>query len=163
MANISVEHVDDDKPKSKGRSKKRVVSKKGALVAVLMVALIAAAVFLITDRARLSREVSKLSEAQSQQQTPEDEAEQLVGEVSRLIELPSDETPTIATVTDSTKVKDKAFFANAQNGDKVLLYAKASKAVLYRPSTHKLIEVSVLNLSEAEPTTQTQSTSKTNR
>lgn len=73
----------------------------------------------------------------------------LVGEVAKLIDLPKGETPTIATVQDKTKLKDQAFFANAQNGDKLLIYAQAKKAIIYRPAAHKVINVGPIALSDA--------------
>lgn len=100
--------------------------------------------YLTYDRLRLQRQVNDLSQAAPQQ--PVDETAQLTAKISNLIELPTDETPTVATVTDVSKVQDKPFFTRAQNGDKVLLYAKSGKALLYRPATNKLIEVSTLNL-----------------
>lgn len=75
------------------------------------------------------------------------QAQQLVGKVGRLVDLPQGETPTIATVNDASKLKSQAFFAGAKDGDKVLIYSKAGKAVLYRPSTDKIIEYSTVNLS----------------
>jgi len=74
------------------------------------------------------------------------ETEQLVEKVSRLMELPKEETPSIATVIDKEKLKDQLFFAKAENGDKVLVYIKARKAILYRPFTNKIIEVAPLNI-----------------
>ncbi len=71
----------------------------------------------------------------------EKEASDLVAEVGKLILLPKDEVPTIATVTDPSKLADQAFFANAKAGDKVLLYTKARKAYLYDPIARRLIEV----------------------
>lgn len=71
----------------------------------------------------------------------------LVERVGKLMELPAGETPTVAAVSDVSKLKGQAFFVNAQNGDQVLIYSKAKKAVLYRPSTNKIIEVGPVNLS----------------
>lgn len=75
-----------------------------------------------------------------------EEVGKLIEEVGKIIALPQGETPTVATVTDLEKVKNQAFFANAQNGDKVLIFANAKKAILYRPSEKKIIEVGVVNV-----------------
>jgi hypothetical protein len=58
--------------------------------------------------------------------------------------LPSGETPTLATVTDVSKLKGQAIFSNAQNGDKVLVYVKAQKIIVFRPSADKLVDVEPL-------------------
>lgn len=75
-----------------------------------------------------------------------EEVRQLTEKVGKLIVIPQDETPTLATVTDASKLKEQAFFAKAQNGDKVLIFTKAKRAILYRPSTQKIIEVAPVNL-----------------
>lgn len=74
------------------------------------------------------------------------ESSELIEKIGSLIELPKDEQPTIATVSDVLKLKAQPFFAKAQNGDKVLIYEKAKKAVLYRPSTNKIIEFGPVNI-----------------
>ena len=76
------------------------------------------------------------------------EVDSLVSEVGKLIELPTDERPTVATVSDAEKVKTQAFFAKAANGDKVLIYTNAKKAVLYRPSEKRIIEVGAVNINQ---------------
>lgn len=68
----------------------------------------------------------------------------LVETVGKLIVLPTNETPTVATVTDLDKLKDQPFFARAQKGDKVLIYVQAGKAVLYNPTLNKIVDVSPL-------------------
>ena len=69
-----------------------------------------------------------------------------IAQVGKLIALPTDEQPTVATVTDASKVKDQPFFANAQNGDVVLIYTKAQEAILYRPSSNIIVEVGAVNI-----------------
>jgi hypothetical protein len=81
----------------------------------------------------------------------EEEVAQLVAKVGELIVLPSDELPTIATVADPEKLKDQAFFVNAKAGDRVLLYTKAKKAILYDPEAHKIVEVSPINIGDTQP------------
>jgi hypothetical protein len=76
-------------------------------------------------------------------QATQEEIAKLTGFISQFMELPVGETPTLATVSNIEQLKGQPFFANAKNGDKVLIYQKALKAVLYRPSTKKVIEVSV--------------------
>ncbi|KKQ55653.1 MAG: hypothetical protein US75_C0016G0011, partial [Candidatus Woesebacteria bacterium GW2011_GWC1_38_13] len=71
----------------------------------------------------------------------------LLSEVGKLIRLPQDENPTVATVTDADTLKSQPFFAEAQNGDKVLIYANSKKIYLYRPSEKKIIEASIINIS----------------
>jgi hypothetical protein len=65
--------------------------------------------------------------------------------VGKHIVLPTDEMPTMATVSDPAKLKDQPFFANAKKGDKVLIYSESRKAVLYNPETDRVVEVAPIN------------------
>jgi hypothetical protein len=76
------------------------------------------------------------------------DAAKTVEAVSQLIELPMDEVPTLATVSDSSKLANQPLFAKAQPGDKVLLYPKAKKAYLYRPVTNKLVDVASMQVEQ---------------
>lgn len=87
------------------------------------------------------------------------ETESLVAELGKLMELPTDETPTIATIADKDKLKDQPFFAKAENGDKLLAYTKAMQAILYRPSANKIINVAPIILNQQEGVTQNKPTS----
>lgn len=79
------------------------------------------------------------------------ETRALVDKVGKLIELPVNEEPRIATVSDKTKLIGQSFFAKAENGDKVLIYTINKKAILYRPSTNKIIEVTNVNIQSETP------------
>lgn len=75
--------------------------------------------------------------------------DQVVKKVSKHILLPTDEQPTLATISDVEKVKDQAFFKSAQNGDKMLVYTQARKAILYRPSKDIVVEVAPLSVNSS--------------
>lgn len=79
-------------------------------------------------------------------QYAQDEVKATVAEVGKLMALPDSETPTVATVNDIEKLKNQPFFTNAENGDKVLIYTNAKKAILYRPTAKKIIDVAPITL-----------------
>lgn len=89
-----------------------------------------------------------LSYAQKPQDTVstgQSEVEVLVAKIGEKMELPEEE-PSLATVSDVGRLQDQPFFHNAENGDKVLIFQKAEKAILYRPSTDKIIEVGPITI-----------------
>jgi hypothetical protein len=96
----------------------------------------------------------KYQKSQEQIKNPnraaQQETEALIEDMSKIIDLPKADIkngePTLATVLDKGKLKDQPFFANAENGDKVLIYTKAKKAFLYRPSTNKVINVAPVSI-----------------
>lgn len=91
------------------------------------------------------RQYSALNQLQHPSQLANKDVASLVMVVGRLIELPQNQQPTVATVSDTTKLTTQPFFAKAMRGDKVLLYSAAHKAILYRPTINKIIEVSLLS------------------
>lgn len=114
-------------------------------VVVFAVLIVGLMIYLIQDRNNLRKQLNGGSAEQTIA-----EAQQLKQEVGQVLELPSDETPTVATVSDVSKLQNQSFFANAQNNDKVLLFPKAGKAVLYRQSTKKVVEVAPINLNNQD-------------
>lgn len=83
---------------------------------------------------------------QNPQAVAQKEVASLVSKVSKLVVLPEGETPTIATVSDPSALKDQPFFAQAQKGDKVLIYAQSKKAILYSVTLNKILDVAPLNI-----------------
>ena len=80
-----------------------------------------------------------------------DNVNAIIAKVGKLIKLPEDELPTIATISDLDKLEGQPFFARAKVGDKVLLYTQAKKAILYDPKDNVIIEVGPLVMPSGSP------------
>lgn len=66
----------------------------------------------------------------------------IVAKVARLVAVPAGEVPLVGTVTNAAALRvDQDFFAAAENGDVVLVYARYQRAVLYRPSRDILVNM----------------------
>ena len=77
----------------------------------------------------------------------------LISAVGKLFNVESNETPTLAIITEEEKVRaSNEFFARVKNGDAVLFYAQMKKAVLYRPSTNQIVEIVPLILEKTTST-----------
>lgn len=74
------------------------------------------------------------------------EARDLVAKVGKLMELPTGEEPTVARITDPTKLANQPFFAKAKKGDQVIIYANAKLAILYDPEVNKILNVAPVNI-----------------
>ena len=66
---------------------------------------------------------------------------EVVKELSKLMVVPNDPNTVMATITDKSKLAGQKFFDLAQNGDEVVLFPGALKAVIYRPSTHRIVDI----------------------
>jgi hypothetical protein len=84
------------------------------------------------------------------EQFQQQELNSVVSKVSKLIELPKNETPTVATVQDNNKLRDQEFFAEVENGDKVLIFTSSKKAIIYRESTNRIINVGPISIDSEE-------------
>ncbi len=82
------------------------------------------------------------------------ETEALVLTLGKLMELPINEIPTIATISDREKLKDQPFFRAAENGDKLFAYNTSMIAILYRPRTNKIINVAPITINQPQGSVQ---------
>jgi hypothetical protein len=86
----------------------------------------------------------------AEQVKAQEEAQKLAAAAGKLILLPKDETPTIATVTDVDKLKDQEFFTHAKNGDKVLIYPTSKLALIFDPKANLILNVGPIDFSQPQ-------------
>ena len=146
MTETDTELTNDSK--STSASLKRGSKTATLILAGLIVLLGATSIYLYTQ----NRDVKKKNDALTKKD-PQKEIDSITQKVKKLIELPSKEKPTLATVTDNKKLAEQPFFKNAENGDKILIFAESKKAIIYRPSENKIINVGPIAITADETTT----------
>lgn len=73
--------------------------------------------------------------------------------VGKHVQLPKGEQPIIATVTDKSSLRTP-FLKEADNGDRILIYEKARRVIIYRPSIDRIVDIGPVELSNIPKTTQ---------
>lgn len=127
-------------------------TKKSNLLLLIVLLLAGAVAYLVYLNVHKTHQLEESKKSSAQKISEEDS---ITAKMSKYVYLPKNEKPTVVTVQDVTKLQDRPFFANAKNGDKVLLYTQAKKAYLYRPSENKLVEVAGLNFGQDSTSTAT--------
>ena len=74
----------------------------------------------------------------------QDEVQLLTNRVGAHMVLPEKERPTVATVTDISKLEGEPAFVDAVNGDRVLAYPLARELIVYRPSLDRIVSVATI-------------------
>lgn len=130
--------------------KEKLLKPKIIISAVLALLILLLAFFFIQYQ-KTQNELSKIKSTNQMSTEKEDESKKIIEEVSKIMVLPQNETPTVATVNDVEKLRaTQPFFQLAKNGDKVLVYT--NRAILYDPIAKKIVDVSRLSQSTASPT-----------
>lgn len=120
------------------------------LVLVIIAALSGSTAYFYTRYQKAQRFLSNPNEVSKE------EIKSITTALGKFMLLPKDDTPTIATILDKNKLKDQPFFDNTQNGDKMIIYTKSLKAILFRPSTGQVINFTTLNIGTSSAQTQQQ-------
>jgi len=85
------------------------------------------------------------------------ESAEVMAKVKKLMVIPNEEAQ-VATVLDVENLKKtQAFFTDAKNNDKILIFPLAKKAILYRPSENIIINVAPI-IDQGTQSAQLQST-----
>jgi hypothetical protein len=85
--------------------------------------------------------IREKQQVESSTELSSEEAKKIKEDVGKLMLLPEDEEPTIATIIDVEKLRgeNSEFYKNASNGDKLLIYSQ--KVIIYSPDKNLIINV----------------------
>lgn len=111
---------------------------RGLFTFLLLIAVIALSYGYYTK----DRELKILQNPQAKAAMDQKEINRVVAQVSKLIILPKDESPQVLTINDAAAaIKQQPVFAGSVNGDKVLIYQKAARAIVYSPSRNIIVTI----------------------
>lgn len=138
-------------PKTKKKTGKFTVFL--AFLIVLLLGGLAATGFLYYQT---RQQLRQLTQPGAQEELAKREIEAVVQKLGKLVLLP-DEEPVVATIIDSAFLATQsAFYAQAENGDKLVIYPQAQKAFVYSPGRNIIVNSGPLVFDEetqtAEPT-----------
>ncbi len=86
-------------------------------------------------------------------QLSEKQIKSLVAKVSKLINVP-EETPVIATIINAEQlISEQKFYVGSKDGDYLMVFPTAQKAIIYRESENKLINVGPIIVDQAAAST----------
>lgn len=151
--------VSGNKPKTDKKKRKLIPKASTIVIVILLLALAGGGYYFYNKYSETKQEVEKLSTVQGQQELNKSQTEQLLSEMRSIIVLPTGEDPVVATITDVKQLDKNEFYKDAQNDDRVIVFAKAQKAYIYRPSTKTIVNVGAFQLDQQS---QKQSTQNSN-
>ncbi len=83
---------------------------------------------------------------------PTAEVEAVLEKLQHHIILPTDEIPQIGQINDPVEaVKTQPFLAGVQKGDLLIVYVKASKAIVYSPGRDLIVNVGPISTDPNQP------------
>lgn len=95
-------------------------------------------------------QLAKLSSLEGQQELATQEIQKVLEQVGKHIVLPENEEPVVATVTNAEALaEEQPFYEGAKDDDKVIIYPKAGKAILFSPSDDIIVNVGPVYIDQA--------------
>lgn len=109
----------------------------------------------------LSQFFTPANPAAAVSQVDQTKVKDLIAKVGKLVILPTGEEPVVATINDADGLtKQQVFYKGSQNGDVVLVYQKAAKAIVYSPERNIIVNVGPVVLQDQAPAASTASSTK---
>lgn len=129
-------------------------SKKSITVTVGVIALIGVAAVVQMNKDQLSAQLENVTSTAPSAQDADAEkskeaAAKIISEVRKLIDIPEDIDPTVATIIDIELLREKnPFYSKAENGDHLVV--TPTRAILYSSAQNKILDVVPVQLQPTE-------------
>jgi hypothetical protein len=132
---------------------REVIPKKSkiGLIILILIAVLATAGFglMLKKYIETKKQLAIITSVEGQKEIAKKEVSALLEKVGKLIVLPLGEEPTVATITDAEALKkEQSFYSDARNGNRVIIYMQAKKAIIYDEEKNILINVGPIFLNE---------------
>ena len=137
-------------PKVLASKKKTVPRRLVRLVFILLFISAAAFVWSFYNLRVTANKMNRIAEGALQNGQNTENPQALLDKISRLILLPQNERPSIATINNVAQLqKNWPFYENARNGDVLLIYFQAKKAYIYDPEKNMIINMGSVDVMAA--------------
>lgn len=81
----------------------------------------------------------KTPSAEQAQKRQMKQNQETIASIKKIMVVPEEE-PIIATINEAAVlIKEQAFYAGSQNGDKLVIFPKVQKAIIYSPSRNVIV------------------------
>ena len=125
-----------------GDNKKPIYFIGGAVV----IAIVLSGYYLLSNPSIQTDEGQKQTEINAIPQLDEKQVQEIVTQIEKVTPVKKDEKPVITEIVDVENLKKtNAFYKDAQNGDKLIVFAQDKKVIIYRPSTNQVINIAALS------------------
>jgi len=138
-------------------SKPKDIKKKGKgkkiIAIIIILAVIIGVGYIVLQKAGVIKTLQMAYQLQKQQQLSADD-KKIVDQLSKIMLLSNDYTPTMAIITDIDKLKAEqpGFFADAKNGDRLIIYP--NQAIIFDAGANKIVKVGVVQFNSTQPQVQ---------
>lgn len=101
---------------------------------------------------KTSNELNAIKNPEKQKAILEKKISDVVSEISKVININSDDKPVFAGIVEDPEVlkKEQEFFKDAQVGDYVFVFEKTSKAMIWNPTKKIIVNFGVYSQSEKQ-------------
>ena len=112
------------------------------ILIILLLLALAAFLWSFMNYQQAKQKIAVLTDPNVASELNQKQTEELLAKIGKLIQLPSEKNPVVATINDvEVLAATQDFYKDAHNGDKLLVFQNTRKAIIYDEDDNKLVNV----------------------